>query len=132
MKMFSILLLVISSFLVSCTDQHAWMHPSTSPSSVPPTTLSFEKYIQETQEQITSALKVRFHDDLPSPYLGGYSLEDTVEMRSPFQISKDDEICKDEDAEKGFLLIHGLTDSPFLMRDIANSLHNQKIGRAHV
>lgn len=124
MKTFSLILLIFSSFLISCTDQHVWMQPSSSPASVPPATLSFEDYIQQTQKQITAALEIRFADTV-SPYLGQYSLQDTVEMRSPFQISKNNERCENKDAEVGFLLIHGLTDSPFLMKDIANSLHNQ-------
>lgn len=125
MKLFPVILLALSSLLFSCTEQHAWMHPSTTPSFVPSTTVSFEQYIQQSREQIRSALKVRFSDSGDSPYLGNYSLEDTVKMRSPFQMPKDNQICEKKESETGFLLIHGLTDSPFLMRDIAQSLHEQ-------
>lgn len=125
MKLFPFLVLGLTSLLISCTEQQPWMHPSNSPSSVPAPTTSFKQYIEQSQEQIHSAVQVRFADSDVSPYLGNYSLQETVAMRSPFQIVKDEQICADQESKKGFLLIHGLTDSPFLMGDIAQSLHQQ-------
>lgn len=89
----------------------------------------FADYIADSRHKITDALKsVRFKAG-KKPF-DDYSLQQVVDMRSPFAIAPDATACnqqgkdRDHGAGVGFLLVHGLSDSPYLMRDIAASLHD--------
>lgn len=86
----------------------------------------FSSYVVENRAKIAELVeRLRFQSG-KSPYIGSYSSKQVAEMRGPFQIPESDQdICwsKSQGGGKGFLLIHGLTDSPYLMRDIADSLH---------
>lgn len=86
----------------------------------------FDEYIQQTRAKITSTLKAAQFDHNPTPFWSGYTLEEVVDIRSPFQIPVNSgQRCSDvnQGADKGFLLIHGLTDSPYLLKGIADSIH---------
>ena len=85
----------------------------------------FSQYVRDQRSLILKAL-----DEISatgqSAFLGGYSNQEASLMRAPFQIPENDgDVCSEsvKGGGKGFLLIHGLTDSPYLMRSTAESLH---------
>ncbi|NQZ33628.1 MAG: esterase [Oceanospirillaceae bacterium] len=117
---------LVLMLLTGCLSDKAWMNASGSPASVPKdSSLAFESYVRESLDNIEQVLtKVRVTGS-ESPYVGGYSISDTAKMRGPFQIPEQlANLCQDKvkGAGKGFLLIHGLTDSPYLLRNMADSL----------
>ena len=110
-------------FLAFCALKPSYLKESASPAGVPPDTeLPFSQYVQESRkniEQILGALRFAQGD---SPFLGDYSPAQAAQMRGPFErLSENGSTGPGKG--KGFLLIHGLTDSPYLMRSIADSLH---------
>jgi esterase/lipase len=66
----------------------------------------FGKYIDETRERIKKATSKENLKD------------EWIEKRLPFRHKPDDTRCADSKPYKGALLIHGLTDSPFIMGDL--------------
>ena len=84
--------------------------------------IPFDEYVQTNTQQIREAMQGRLD---PSKFQGDYTLEDAVEFRAPFEVPIDDAMCPEGvdagGSNKGFLLIHGLTDSPYLMRGLAAS-----------
>ena len=91
----------------------------------PPTDMemSFDKYIAQSTADIRAAMKGRQD---PAMFQGDYAeqLDKAVSMRAPFSLPIDDSVCPGGTGgdEKGFLLIHGLTDSPYLMKGLALSM----------
>jgi len=119
---------IILSLLVSgCGRPNpAWLEPTGRAAGVPgQPEPEFAQYVQDSRANIKVVLDdIRFESG-QSPYLGGYTSEEAAIMRGPFQLpEKDSDICWDPamGGGKGFLLIHGLTDSPYLMRSIGDSL----------
>ncbi|WP_289023787.1 alpha/beta fold hydrolase [Desulfobacter postgatei] len=110
-------------FLAFCAPKPSYLKESASPAGVPPDTeLPFSQYVQENRkniEQILGALRFAKGD---SPFLGDYSPAQAAQMRGPFERLPENG-STGPGKGKGFLLIHGLTDSPYLMRSIADSLH---------
>lgn len=85
----------------------------------------FLHYVNESRQQIKSAVEALRFSAGQSPYIGNYSSEQIAEMRGPFQLpSQENQSCSDtaKGAGKGFLLIHGLTDSPYLLKNIARDI----------
>ena len=122
----SFLVLTLSVLFTSCGSTDPKFMPTGRAASVP-TNINepFSRYVAESRENIANVVEHRFQTG-ESPYLGDYSIEQVAEMRGPFQLPESDEdICSDKNmgGGKGFLLIHGLTDSPYLMRSIGESLH---------
>ncbi|WP_218576606.1 alpha/beta hydrolase [Desulfobacter latus] len=109
--------------LASCTPEPSFLKETGSPAGVPlDPDLPFSQYVQESIKNIEHILRdIRFADGA-SPYLGGYTAAQAAKMRGPFEILP--EISSTGPGKgKGFLLIHGLTHSPYRMRNIADSLH---------
>ena len=74
---------------------------------------NFADYVMETRRFIR---KTRF-------YIDPENKEFEIDINSPFEVKPNPQNCKSVDKpEKGILLIHGLGDSPFSMRDAANWL----------
>ncbi|MDQ6997727.1 MAG: hypothetical protein Q9M17_03345 [Mariprofundus sp.] len=124
----SILMSIGLVLLASCSSNPAWMKPTGKAASVPDNSVAFSTYAEESRENIQSVLDdLRFQNGAAtSPYLGGYSSKEIAKMRGPFQVPAEDKnMCWDSalGGGKGFLLIHGLTDSPYLMKNISDSLH---------
>lgn len=117
---------LVLSLLAGCSSDEPWMNASGSPASVPKDqSLAFESYVSESLENIEQVLTNIRMTTNESPYVGGYSVSDVAKMRGPFQIPENiSSLCNDKShgAGKGFLLIHGLTDSPYLLRNMADSL----------
>ncbi|BFT30681.1 hypothetical protein D210916BOD24_18570 [Alteromonas sp. D210916BOD_24] len=90
----------------------------TPPSDV---TIDFDEYVAQNKANIKAAMLNRQD---PAVFQGNYDLEDAVDLRAPYSINIDSAVCPKGVAgeDKGFLLIHGLTDSPYLMKGLAQSL----------
>src|SRR5262245_48475273 len=112
--------LLTSGCLASGVERpwHHATHVSTVPPPVDPTSpgygkpLAFPDYVTWARGQIQKARA--------SAGYGGDAEEAIVDMRAPFQWEPDPAACAAavRERRRGILLIHGLTDSPFLMRDI--------------
>jgi len=110
----------------ACSSADPLLRPTGKAAFVPADNVPFTRYVEESRKNIEQIL-----DELRPPsegriYLGGYTNREAAAMRSPFQLPPtESERCHDvaKGADKGFLLIHGLTDSPYLMRSISESLH---------
>lgn len=113
-------------FLNSCAiKSNSILQPSGKAAFVPANTVAFTQYVSDSQKNIETILTNTISPTHQSRYLGGYTAKQAAAMRSPFQYPKSDsERCADisKGAAKGFLLIHGLTDSPYVMRSMRDSL----------
>ena len=98
--------------------------PSASPAYQPTVGVSFADYIERNQARIRDSLAMHYYSKMEWPFGPEYPLEKVVQMRAPFELAPNNEICRGETdlPRKGFLLIHGLTDSPYLLSDLADSL----------
>jgi esterase/lipase len=130
-KIFGIMVvLVLAAYLtglIPFTDSR--FKASGSSAYLPEADDSFEFYLEENQRRIRSALNEHYFADSQSPFGESYSLEQVVQMRSPFEIMPQRESCNDASegeatstGGKGFLLIHGLSDSPYLLSPVSQSL----------
>lgn len=110
-------------FIASCAPEPSFLKETGTPAGVPSDPdLPFGRYVQESVKNIEDILSDLRFSNGASPYLGAYSAARAAQMRGPFEILPENgstELGKG----KGFLLIHGLTDSPYLMHSIADSLH---------
>jgi len=85
---------------------------------------SFDYYIEQNKQRIRAALSEHFFSKQETPFGSDYTLEEVVQMRAPFQIPESGQTCNDPRAGsgKGFILVHGLSDSPYLLSAVARSL----------
>ncbi|WP_022666557.1 alpha/beta hydrolase [Desulfospira joergensenii] len=120
-------LLLLFLLLAACASKDPWLQETGRAAGVPSDqNQPFGRYIEESRKNIEEILAARRFPNGKSPYLGGYSAAQAAKMRAPFEIlSEQGDTCQNGGLGKGkgFLLIHGLTDSPYLMRSIAASLH---------
>jgi len=107
--------------LGACSDMPDHLSPSGFPVTAPSATPAFQDYIADTREQLRQALEVVYQRDQLSPFGENYPLSRTLEMRSPFEISESP-LCPQDSPRTGYLLLHGLTDSPYLLTAVARSL----------
>jgi esterase/lipase len=101
--------------LFSPSGQEAW---------IPGQGDSFQTYVERNETRIREVL-AQFHYNQQSLSFGeNYPLELVVSMRAPYELGPRVEACAEtgSGAGMGFLLIHGLTDSPYLLRSVAESL----------
>nr|WP_319493695.1 alpha/beta fold hydrolase [uncultured Desulfobacter sp.] len=108
-------------FLVSCSPTPSFLKKTGRPVGVPDPDLPFGQYVQESRKNIEQILRDLRFDNGADPYLGHYSAAQAAQMRSPFE-RLPGKNSTGPGTGKGFLLIHGLTDSPYLMHSIADSL----------
>ncbi|MDP2380760.1 MAG: alpha/beta fold hydrolase, partial [Pseudohongiella sp.] len=87
----------------------------------PSATSSFESYVADTREQLRRALEVVYQRADQAPFGDNYPLSRTLEMRSPYEIREAAQ-CPQDSPRTGYLLLHGLTDSPYLLSAVARSL----------
>ncbi|WP_020585584.1 alpha/beta hydrolase [Desulfobacter curvatus] len=115
--------LLLLFFLASCGPTPSFLKKTGSPAGVPTDPdYPFSQYVQESRKNIEHILgDLRFSSG-DSPYLGKYSAAQAAQMRGPFE-RLPEKGSTGPGKGKGFLLIHGLTDSPYLMHSIADSLH---------
>jgi len=119
----------LTFFLNACAETDPVLEPTGKAAFVPADNVPFTQYVSDSQKNIEQILNtVRPSSVEKQPYLGNYTLQEAAAMRSPFQVPKtDNNRCNSvaKGAEKGFLLVHGLTDSPYLMSSISASLSQE-------
>ena len=98
------LILFFLIILVACTGNPESRH-NPSGFKIPLPEKDFDSYKNKTRIQIKKAT-------------GGKLEEKWIDMRLPFEHKPDDAKCADFMPYKGALLIHGLTDTPFIMSDV--------------
>lgn len=94
---------------------------SPTPAYVPVAGESFAAYVQESRRRLREALATYYFTRETWPFGPPYTLEQVVDMRAPYEITPSDPDCPETD-RRGFLLIHGLSDSPYLLRHVATGL----------
>ncbi len=101
----------------------AHLGPSGNAAYVPQANDSFSYYIAENRRRIREVLATYYYAGDEQPFGAGLPLEQVLDMRSPFELLPSAS-CPQQ-IQRGFLLVHGLTDSPYLLRAVANSLQAQ-------
>ena len=109
--------LAAESALHEPSGQEAW---------IPPAGATFTEYVSRNEERIRAVLAQSYYALNSEPFGPGYPLERVVQMRAPYELLPDPQRCGQgagqPGAGLGFLLIHGLTDSPYLLRGMSASL----------
>lgn len=124
------MLLSLSAALATANDR--LLSPSGMAETAPVVGQSFADYVGSSRYRLAEVLNGNGQSD----YMGGYSASDAADMRAPFQWLPDNERCAGgggAGAGKGFLLVHGLTDSPYVLRNAAQVLQQAypcSMGRA--
>lgn len=78
--------------------------------------LSFQQYLKRTQEQIAAV-----HPSAHEVVEPGGQLT-VLDLIKPIELASENFSSCDAKDRRGILFVHGLTDSPFLLRDIAHHL----------
>ncbi|MEX2469001.1 MAG: hypothetical protein WD396_04530 [Pseudohongiellaceae bacterium] len=96
---------------------------SDSPAYIPAADDSFVTYLEQNERRIRQALAEYYFLPGQSPFLGRYSLDEVAAMRAPYEIAPATACEQQAPGERqGVLLLHGLTDSPYLTRHLAARL----------
>lgn len=113
----------VSTFmlLTACGEIPLHLQPTGHAITAPENTPEFADYIADTREQLQQALEIVYERAQQSPFGENYPLSRTLEMRSPFEIRESAQ-CPSGSTRTGYLLLHGLTDSPYLLSAVARSL----------
>lgn len=122
-------LLVIGTLLIMAALLTYWVLPPTPtrlqasayPALVPQADMPFAEYITESRNRIRNVLRAHYFQPDTNPFRGQYNIDQVTEMRSPFELLPASH-CNSEELGTGILMAHGLTDSPYLMRSVANAL----------
>lgn len=97
--------------------------PSEYAALVPSLGSNFPDYVAESRTRIRQALRDYYFREGQTPFRGRYTLDEVARMRAPFEHPPSSNCTfAEDDTRLGILMIHGLTDSPYLLRPIANSL----------
>lgn len=113
---------VISFLMLSaCGEIPLHLQPTGHAITAPEHTPEFSTYMADTREQLQRALEVVYARAQQSPFGENYPLSRALEMRSPFEI-RESSLCAPGSTRTGYLLLHGLTDSPYLVTAVARSL----------
>src|SRR3989338_5967835 len=146
------LFLCLVPALVSAADSSRLHEPSGQQAWIPSPGDTFSTYVSNNEARIRAVLEQLYFADsaqadrgqgpLPQggssdcgsepcsrstpaePFGPGLIVDQVVQMRSTYEILPNQAACAASGAEDrlGFLLIHGLTDSPYLLRSVARSL----------
>lgn len=130
--------LAVAALLLSAsTMAQDLLAPSGTPAHIPAANESFASYLTQNRSNITSALRKTHYPagtDLAFQHRDRngqstrYTLADAVDLRMPFELAPGPG-CNGSAETSGsgmaFLLIHGLTDSPYLLRNIGEDLHQR-------
>ena len=118
---------LLASLLLSLTAcssvEPAYLQPSGQAIDAPAATTEFSDYLSDSHQRIKSSLTAA-----PSPegFLGGYNASSAADLRAPYELAPAAE-CQSDTAlagsGKAFLMIHGLTDSPYTLHNVADDLH---------
>lgn len=98
--------------------------PSQYAAFVAASNLPFDEYVQQTEERLRAVLDETYFANDPNYFGVEYPLERVVAMRAPFELESVEANCAQGAGESrvGFLFIHGLTDSPYYLREVAREL----------
>lgn len=107
--------------LSACGENPPHLQPSGHAVTAPAADTRFEHYLSSTRDTLQQALDVVYERAGGLPFGEDYPLQRTLEMRSPYEI-REAPLCEAEAPRTGYLLIHGLTDSPYLLSAVARSL----------
>lgn len=99
--------------------------PSGLEAIVPAPDLPFQDYVDINSARIRQVLESEYYARDEEPFGPGYDIDTTLAMRAPYQWLPSAASCADGQPRMGFLLIHGLTDSPYLLSDVAASLRER-------
>ena len=99
--------------------------PSGLEAIVPSPDLPFQDYVDQNSARIRQVLARDYYALRDEPFGSDYEIDKAVAMRAPFQWQPSEAACADAQPRTGFLLIHGLTDSPYLLSDVAASLRER-------
>ncbi|MFM1895612.1 MAG: hypothetical protein RLZZ385_686 [Pseudomonadota bacterium] len=120
-----LLVLMLGLRLGSASEELTSIYqPSGSAAVIPTPQDSFADYVIANRERIRVALSRTHFARETEPFGAGYDLETVVDMRSPYELAGGGALCdaSGQGAGMGFLLTHGLTDSPYLLRTVAQRL----------
>jgi len=119
-------LLVMLGALLACSSKAASpLHEASGSAAwIPSPQTPFTEYVSQNEARIREVLSKYHYAAQSEPFGPGYPLERAVAMRAPYELRNPEAACPREGAgaRQGFLLIHGLTDSPYLLRGVAASL----------
>lgn len=107
---------------LSRSDPVERMNPSEFTAYVPAMGDDFDDYVRENRRRIRGALERYYYQESDNPFLAGYSLEQVLEFRSPYEIPPSENCSDRRNPQLGFLLVHGLSDSPYLLKALAEDL----------
>ncbi|WP_412776013.1 alpha/beta hydrolase [Thalassospira lucentensis] len=91
---------------------------------------AFPDYVKNTRNQIRTVLESTRFADEKQPF-GSFGLDEVVEIRAPYDIAPDRNSCADGDVtlsrgeNLGFVMVHGLTDSPYWLSDVRDVLRDK-------
>ncbi|MDP1931574.1 MAG: esterase [Gammaproteobacteria bacterium] len=116
--------LALTPALLNAAESSRLLQPSGNEAWIPAPGDSFGSYISNNETRIRAVVNDIYFSDSTEPFGPGYTPERVVQMRAPYEILPSQAGCATSGAgeDMGFLLIHGLTDSPYLLRSVANSL----------
>lgn len=107
--------------LSACSDMPEHLAPTGFAVTAPETSVSFDQYVVDTRAQLEQALTLVYERAGGAPFGDSYPLARTLEMRAPYEIREAPQ-CEPQAARTGYLLIHGLTDSPYLLSAVSRVL----------
>jgi esterase/lipase len=114
----------------ACAKPDTALEPSGAEITAPAAGTSFDDYVQSTRQQLRDVLtQMRFsHEEKP---FGDHTIDQVVDMRAPYTLGPVSTTCTTEKTDQprgngvGFLMVHGLTDSPYWLSDIRDDLRNR-------
>lgn len=109
-------------FLSACSEMPEHLAPTGFAVKAPAESVSsFDQYLAETRQQLQQALGRVYDRAGGAPFGEDYPLARTLNMRAPYEI-RNTSACTADSTTTGYLLVHGLTDSPYLLSSLARAL----------
>ena len=114
----------------ACSAPDTALTPSGAAITAPAPGTSFDDYVQSTRQQLRDVLsQTRFaHEEKP---FGDHTIDQIVDMRAPYTLGPVSTNCTAGTTDQpqgngiGFLMVHGLTDSPYWLSDIRDDLRTR-------
>lgn len=115
----SIFLLFGSSMLIAA--ELSLFRSSGQQVALPSAQTPFDQYVVNNEAHIRDVVTRAYFQEREAPFGPAYDIDAVVAMRAPYELTPSAD-CGQQGTGLGFLLIHGLTDSPYLLHDVAASL----------
>ncbi len=113
----------------ACATPDTALEPSGAAITAPAPGTSFDDYVQSTRQKLRDVIsRTRFAGE-EKPF-GEHTLNQVVDMRAPYALGPVGATCTGDDPALqgnglGFLMVHGLTDSPYWLSDIRDNLRDR-------